>query len=264
MSCFADARSRRASSCDELPPLRKRSLRGEKLDKSDLGKLGHSKEIERFANARWRNMRRPAEKRKHRARNHIATVTSVKHLRGKRRTNDTTRSQALGKESSSPSSERRSLVHQSNSLRRKNAQRRNPTPTEEVPPPPSLNTNPGSRSGALSPSGEATQGPSLVDYSLEIEAIFPFEMVIEMQKCAAQKARKTIIGRTLGGKATFKALQDCLKLLLPAPFSTITLLTRGYFEILFEDEEGARATRKLAAVEWSGCDALPSHGVKPT
>jgi hypothetical protein len=26
----------------------------------------------------------------------------------------------------------------------------------------------------------------------------------------------------------------------------------GYFEILFEDEDGARATRKLAAVEWSG------------
>ncbi len=134
----------------------------------------------------------------------------------------------------------------------KNAQRRNLALTEEIPPPPSLIGNPGSGSKAPSPSGEATQGPSPVDYSLEIEAIFPFEMVIEMQKCAMQKACKTVIGRTLGGRVPFKALQDCLKLHLPVPFSIITLLTRGYFEILFEDEEGARATRKLAAIEWSG------------
>ncbi|CAK9254738.1 unnamed protein product [Sphagnum jensenii] len=39
---------------------------------------------------------------------------------------------------------------------------------------------------------------------------------------------------------------------LPAPFLTVTLLTRGYFEVLFEKEEGARAARKLAVVEWSG------------
>jgi hypothetical protein len=77
-------------------------------------------------------------------------------------------------------------------------------------------------------------------------------MVIEMQRSTAQKVRKIVIGKTLGGRASFKALQDCLKLHLPAPFSTITLLTRGYFEILFEDENGARATRKLATVEWSG------------
>ncbi|CAK9876822.1 unnamed protein product [Sphagnum jensenii] len=37
-----------------------------------------------------------------------------------------------------------------------------------------------------------------------------------------------------------------------APFSTVTLLTRGYFEVLFEQEEGAKAARKLVAVEWSG------------
>ncbi len=30
------------------------------------------------------------------------------------------------------------------------------------------------------------------------------------------------------------------------------LLTWGYFKILFENEEGAMATRKLTAVEWSG------------
>jgi hypothetical protein len=65
-----------------------------------------------------------------------------------------------------------------------------------------------------------------------------------------------------------------------APFSAITLLTRSYFEILFEDEEGARATRKLAVVEWSsstlsfskystsfrsnvqGAEALFTHSVK--
>ncbi|CAM6061973.1 unnamed protein product [Sphagnum tenellum] len=41
-----------------------------------------------------------------------------------------------------------------------------------------------------------------------------------------------------------------------APFSMVTLLTRGYFEVLFEKEEGAKATRKLGVVEWSGW-ALP-------
>jgi hypothetical protein len=55
----------------------------------------------------------------------------------------------------------------------------------------------------------------------------------------------------MGGRASVKALQDCFKLHLPAPFPTITLLTRGYFEILFEHEDGARATRKLVAIEWS-------------
>jgi hypothetical protein len=87
---------------------------------------------------------------------------------------------------------------------------------------------------------------------MELAADFPPDMVLEMQRNAALKARRTIIERTLGGKVTFKALQDCLKLHLPAPFSVVTLLTRSYFEILFEDEEGAITTRKLAAVEWSG------------
>jgi hypothetical protein len=91
-----------------------------------------------------------------------------------------------------------------------------------------------------------------VDYNLEIEAEFPTEMIIEMQQKATERARKTVIGRFLAGRATFKELQDCLKLHLPASFATLTLLTRGFFEILFEDEAGARATRKLGAVEWSG------------
>jgi hypothetical protein len=72
-----------------------------------------------------------------------------------------------------------------------------------------------------------------------------------MKENAAKKARRTIIGRTLGGRATFKTLLDYLKLHFPAPPISTTLLTRGYFEILFEDEEGAKATWRLTAVEWS-------------
>jgi len=117
--------------------------------------------------------------------------------------------------------------------------------------PTSLDALPGNGTGASSPSGEDTQGPSPVDYNLEIEAKFPLAMVIELQKNAALKARKTVIGKTLAGRASFKDLQDCLKLHLPAPFLMVTLLTRGYFEVLFEKEEGARAAKKLAVVEWS-------------
>jgi hypothetical protein len=39
---------------------------------------------------------------------------------------------------------------------------------------------------------------------------------------------------------------------LSIPLVSITLLTKGYFEILFEEEEGAKATRRLMAIEWSG------------
>jgi hypothetical protein len=133
-----------------------------------------------------------------------------------------------------------------------NTQRKQAAPLVREPPPTSLDALPGNGTGASSPSGEDTQGPSPVDYNLEIEATFPTAMVIELQKHAALKARKTVIGRTLAGRASFKDLHDCLRLHLPAPFSTFTLLTRGYFEILFEQEEVARATRKLGAVEWNG------------
>jgi hypothetical protein len=91
-----------------------------------------------------------------------------------------------------------------------------------------------------------------VDYNIELEADFPKEMILEMQGNAARKARRTVIGRTLGGRASFKTLQECLKLHLPATFVSATLLTRGFFLILFENEEGTTATRKLAAVKWSG------------
>ncbi len=102
--------------------------------------------------------------------------------------------------------------------------------------------------------GVAAQGPSPlpIDYSLEVEADFPRDLVSMMKENAAKKARRTVIGRTLGGRATLKSLFDCLKLHLPIPLVSITLFTRGYFEILFEEEEGDKATRRLTAVEWSG------------
>jgi hypothetical protein len=68
-------------------------------------------------------------------------------------------------------------------------------------------------------------------------------MVSEMQSNAARKAHRTVIGRTLGGRPTFKTF---------VIFTSTTLLTHGYFLISFENEEGAIATRKLTTVDWSG------------
>ncbi len=131
--------------------------------------------------------------------------------------------------------------------------RKNPSTSATAPPTnPTLIVHPGNGPGRTSPAGEETQGPSPVDYSLELEADFSKEMVIEMQGNAARKAHRTIIGRTLGGRASFKALQESLKLHLPETFVSTMLLTRGFFLILFEDEEGATSTRKLATVEWKG------------
>jgi len=119
-------------------------------------------------------------------------------------------------------------------------------------PNPTLIVHQGNGPGRTSLTGEETQGPLSVDYSLELEAEFPKEMVIKMQGNAARKARITVIGRTLGGRASLKALQESLKFHLPATFVSTTLFTRGYFLILFEDEEGATSTRKLASVDWNG------------
>jgi hypothetical protein len=90
-----------------------------------------------------------------------------------------------------------------------------------------------------------------VDFSLELEAEFPEDMVLEMQGNATKKTCRMVIGWTLGGRATFKTLHECLKLHLPVSFISATLLTRGYFLILFENKEGVMATRKLTSVEWS-------------
>ncbi len=38
----------------------------------------------------------------------------------------------------------------------------------------------GSELGTTAPTGAATQGPSPVDYNLELEAEFPTDMVLEM------------------------------------------------------------------------------------
>jgi hypothetical protein len=61
-----------------------------------------------------------------------------------------------------------------------------------------------------------------------------------------------VIGRALGNRPTIKVLQDCLKLHLSASYTSVTLLTRGFFEMLFMDEEGAKFVRKITMVEWSG------------
>ncbi len=91
-----------------------------------------------------------------------------------------------------------------------------------------------------------------MDYELELEAEFLPKMVLEMQEGVIRKARRTVIRRTFGGRTTIKAIHDCLKLQLPTSFVVATLLTRGYFEVLFVDKEGAKVIRKITAVEWSG------------
>jgi len=115
-----------------------------------------------------------------------------------------------------------------------------------------LPTHPSNGPGSIIPTGADPQGPSPVDPSLVLEADFPFELVLEMQGAAAKKANRIVIGRTLGGRASFKALHECLKLHLPSSFVSTTLLMRGYFLILFEKEEGVIATRKLTTVDWNG------------
>ncbi|CAM6003600.1 unnamed protein product [Sphagnum balticum] len=151
-----------------------------------------------------------------------------------------------------PSTEAPEALEALEALGARNARKKQTAPLVRENPPTSLDALLGNGTGASSPSGEDTQGPSPVDYNREIKAEFPPTMVIELQRNVTLRARKTVIGRTLAGRASFKDLQDCLRLHLPAPFLTVTLLTRGYFEVLFEEEEGAKAARRLAAVEWSG------------
>jgi len=125
----------------------------------------------------------------------------------------------------------------------RNSLQKNSTSSAIPPLPHSLIVQPGNETGAASPKGEVAQGPSPIDYSMEIVADFPIDLVVVMQESMAKKARRTVIGKTFGGRATFTALFDCLKLHLPTPFNSVSLLTRGYFEVLFENEEGAKATR---------------------
>ncbi len=133
-----------------------------------------------------------------------------------------------------------------------NTTRKKSTTPATAPPNPTLITHLGNGPGITAPTRADTQGPLPVDYSLELEVEFPKDMVLEMQGNAAKKVRKTVIGHTLGGRATFKALHECLKFHLPMSFISATLLTQGYFLILFKNEEGAISTRKLTTVEWNG------------
>ncbi|CAK9231747.1 unnamed protein product [Sphagnum troendelagicum] len=114
---------------------------------------------------------------------------------------------------------------------------------------PALITHLSKGPGKSAPKGADLQGPSPVDHGLELEAEFPQVMVSEMQNNAATKARKMVIGRTLGGRPSFKALRECLKLHLPTTYVSTTLLTRGYFLIAFENEERAIGARKLTTVD---------------
>ncbi|CAK9208953.1 unnamed protein product [Sphagnum troendelagicum] len=92
-------------------------------------------------------------------------------------------------------------------------------------PSPALITHASKGPGKNAPQGAELQGPSPVDHGLEIEAEFPQDMLFEMQNYAAMKARRMVIGRTLGGRPSFKALHECLKLHLPATYVSTTLLT---------------------------------------
>jgi hypothetical protein len=131
-------------------------------------------------------------------------------------------------------------------------QRRQLTTPGLAPSTPPLIAPIGNGTGSTPPSSEEPQGLSPVDYELELEADFPPEMVLEMQEGAVRKAQRMVIGRALGGRPTIKALQDCLKLHLPTSYTSVTILTRGFFEVLFTNEKGAKFARKIATVEWSG------------
>jgi hypothetical protein len=59
----------------------------------------------------------------------------------------------------------------------KNAQRRKLATITQAPPTPILITPPGNGIGTTPPTGEVTQGPSPVDYGLELKVDFPLKMV---------------------------------------------------------------------------------------
>jgi len=115
-----------------------------------------------------------------------------------------------------------------------------------------LNTPLGSGSRLISASRKELQGPLLVDNDLELEADFSLDIVIVMQEGAAIKVRKIIIRRTIGSKLRIKVLNDYLKLHLPTSLVLVILLMHGFFEVLFLDEEGTKATWNITLVEWIG------------
>jgi hypothetical protein len=114
-----------------------------------------------------------------------------------------------------------------------------------------LNTPLGNGLGLTSLSKEEPQDPSPMDNNLELDAIFPLDMVVVMQEGAPRKAHKMVIGQTINGRLMIKVLNNCLKLHLPTSFVSTTLLTHCFFDVLFSDEERTKATRKITSVEWS-------------
>lgn len=110
----------------------------------------------------------------------------------------------------------------------------------------------GNKSRLISASREEAQGPSLVDNDLELDADFLLNIVVVMQKGTAIKLRRIIIEWTIGSRMTIKILNDYLKFHLPTSLVSATLLMRGFFEVLFLDEEWTKASQKITLVEWSG------------
>jgi hypothetical protein len=110
----------------------------------------------------------------------------------------------------------------------------------------------GSGSGLPFPLGEEPQGLSPVDNDLELDTDFLLDMVVVMQKGTIKKAHMMVIRRTIRGRPTIKVLNNCLKLHLLTSFVSATLLTHDFFEVLFSNEERAKATWKITSVEWSG------------
>jgi hypothetical protein len=102
----------------------------------------------------------------------------------------------------------------------KHTQRNKPTTPASAPSTSTLIAPPSNGIGSLPIDYEPSpQGPSPIDYELELKADFPPEMVLEMQESVVRKTQKIVIRKALGGRPTIKAFQDCLKLHLPASYT---------------------------------------------
>jgi hypothetical protein len=66
------------------------------------------------------------------------------------------------------------------------------------------------------------------------------------------QTKKMLIQKLMGKILPFKELKDCLELHLHQSFYSIKLLTRGFFEVVFLEEEGTTRVRVMAVVEWEG------------
>jgi hypothetical protein len=133
----------------------------------------------------------------------------------------------------------------------KHTHRRKLTTPTSAPSTPLLIAPPSNGIGSTPPLGEKPQGPLPIDYELELEVDFLPKMVLEMQEGVVCKTQRMVIRRALGGRPMIKALQDCLKLHMPASYTSITLLTRTFFKVFFTDEKGVKSAKKITSMEWS-------------